>query len=479
MRPPHCRAWRPQPGPPSHVVERQIALQLKFAEARRKASEAAATRSIEQIEPVVVPLRRSESVPSVALAARLPAARSAHPKHRFFTRQQFAACLLVAPSLLTGALASFIASRRDAPIPAPEIVVASRPSPAVERRREIDFAAILPAPALPRTAPAIDRPGEIRFSGLRLPDLPPDVPAVLPGIAIPPRDFAMAGSPPSIAAPPPTASADIAVPPLSRSVAVLSADLTPPVMVDATSPPAEQCFAETGFTLLANPKLPAAATAPDGETSAEFGLRLAQAARTQTASLVIYNARYTRIAYPAGDVSPFYGVCTDVVIRAYRMLGIDLQVEVADAGVGSGDRSIDHRRVEVMRKFMAKRGESLPASDNPDDYLAGDVVTYYRPQNKSSTAHVAIVSDTIGPSGQPMIIHNRGWGVQLEDALFVDKITGHYRYRPKPRTGEPAIAIVRPGIPNDLSLAEPPRIRPKTPDGAALAKAGAPARALR
>lgn len=331
---------------------------------------------------------------------------------------------------------------------------------------------------------------------MRIPSTPPDVPAIWPEVAIPPSAFAVAAAPPLIDVPrlpvatgPGEVGTIVVVPPVGVTVS-LSRELTPmpPAAAPAVlpSPPvpraAEHCVADAGFTLLPNPKLPATPPPPADETARQFGVRLAHAAQSQTASLVIYNARYVRIAYPGGDVSPFYGVCTDVIVRAYRSLGTDLQVEVGEAGVGSGDRNIDHRRTEVMRKFLAKRGETLPISDNPDDYHAGDIVTYYRPQNKSSTAHIAIVSDVIGPSGQPMIIHNRGWGVQLEDALFVDKITGHYRYVPKARGGEVAAGaggrIAASRLARGSTSPDAPRIRPKTPDGATVAKAGAVAGAL-
>jgi uncharacterized protein YijF (DUF1287 family)/plasmid stability protein len=160
----------------------------------------------------------------------------------------------------------------------------------------------------------------------------------------------------------------------------------------------------------------------------EFGLRLAQAAEAQVDGFVIYNDKYRSISYPMGDVPPLFGVCTDVVVRAYRALGLDLQELVHEAKSGSGDKNIDHRRTEVLRRFFAARGESLPITAYAEDYLPGDIVTYYRPQNRHNRSHIAIVSAMVAPSGRPMIIHNRGWGPQVEDALFVDQITGHYRY---------------------------------------------------
>lgn len=171
---------------------------------------------------------------------------------------------------------------------------------------------------------------------------------------------------------------------------------------------------------------------------AAFGMRLAEVARAQVDDLVIYNDAYRRISYPLGDVPAMFGVCTDVVIRAYRALGIDLQALVHTARSGSGDTNIDHRRVETLRRYFAMRGKSLPVTDFPEDYRAGDIVTYYRPQNRHSRSHIAIVSDMTGPSGRPMIVHNRGWGVQIEDGLFVDQITGHYRFAATPTSTPPA-----------------------------------------
>jgi uncharacterized protein YijF (DUF1287 family) len=160
-----------------------------------------------------------------------------------------------------------------------------------------------------------------------------------------------------------------------------------------------------------------------------FGLALAAAAREQIGGLVIYNAKYARIAYPMGDVPAMFGVCTDVVVRAYRALGIDLQALVHETRSGTGDRNIDHRRVEVLRRFLARHGQALPISNLAEDYQPGDIVTYHRPQNRASTGHIAIVTEQLAPSGRPMIVHNRGWGPELEDALFVDRITGHFRFR--------------------------------------------------
>ena len=161
----------------------------------------------------------------------------------------------------------------------------------------------------------------------------------------------------------------------------------------------------------------------------EFGAALAAAAQRQTSEFTVYTDKYRRMSYPMGDVPALFGVCTDVVIRAYRALGVDLQALIHIARIGPADTSIAHRRTFTLRRYFASRGASVPITEFAEDYRPGDIVTYYRPQNRGSRDHIAIVSNLIAPSGRPMIVHNRGWGPQIEDALFVDKITGHYRYR--------------------------------------------------
>lgn len=154
--------------------------------------------------------------------------------------------------------------------------------------------------------------------------------------------------------------------------------------------------------------------------------RLAKAALERTKHLVIYNPKYYKIPYPNGDVPAHFGVCTDVVIRAYRAVGIDLQKDVHEKM--GGDKNIAHRRVKVLEKFFKRFGQSLPVSKNPQNYKPGDIVTFYLKEAISSKDHIAIVSDKIGISGNPMIIHNIGLGPKLDDDLFSYQIRGHFRY---------------------------------------------------
>lgn len=215
-----------------------------------------------------------------------------------------------------------------------------------------------------------------------------------------------------------------------------SAVMPPPGLDPPAIAPQAQCHAKPDLMSRARAQL--ALAQANGHDRQNFGRALAHAAMAQLDDVVIYNARYTRLPFPNGDVSPLYGVCTDVIVRAYRALDIDLQQLVQATKTGRGDPNIDHRRVEVLRKFLEKHGEVLPITDLAEDYLPGDIVTYYRPQNRTTTGHVGLVTDVLAPSGRLMILHNRGWGPQLEDALFVDKITGHYRFAGLPANEGPA-----------------------------------------
>jgi uncharacterized protein YijF (DUF1287 family) len=247
---------------------------------------------------------------------------------------------------------------------------------------------------------------------------------VAPGAAAPaskPVDLALATPPGLIPAPALPSAVDVPAVPPDRTVPVT----TSPETESQSAMPDTQCFPAAERprpTVLANRR--------DGPASdpEAFGVELAQSARAQIHEFVIYNDRYTQIGYPMGDVPPMYGVCTDVIIRAYREVGIDLQELVHKTRAGSGDKNIAHRRVDTLRRFFTLHGESLPITTFAEDYRPGDIISYYRPQNRHSRTHIAVVSDRYAPSGRPMIIHNRGWGPQQEDGLFVDEITGHYRF---------------------------------------------------
>ena len=165
---------------------------------------------------------------------------------------------------------------------------------------------------------------------------------------------------------------------------------------------------------------------------------LVAAAVERTAHSVIYDGSYHRLAYPGGDVAANRGVCTDVVIRTYRAMGIDLQKEVHEdmlANFGSypalwdltkPDPNIDHRRVPNLQQYFERQKAEVTITTNGNDYQPGDLVTWMLPGN---LPHIGIIGHQKSKDGKrPLVIHNIGRGPRQEDALFDYTITGHYRF---------------------------------------------------
>lgn len=166
--------------------------------------------------------------------------------------------------------------------------------------------------------------------------------------------------------------------------------------------------------------------------------RLPDAARRQIGVTVDYDPSYTAIPYPGGDVPMETGVCSDVTVRALRVLGLDLQKEMHEDirrnfsaypcrrmwGQRKPDRNIDHRRVPNQEVYFKRRGWSRSITRNPADYLPGDIVTCLI---GDSIPHVMIVSDRKSEVGTPLCFHNIGMGTEEEDCLFDFTITGHFR----------------------------------------------------
>jgi len=169
-----------------------------------------------------------------------------------------------------------------------------------------------------------------------------------------------------------------------------------------------------------------------------FYERLADSTLTLTKQVVIYDPTYFSIKYPNGDVPSNRGVCTDVVIRAYRKLGIDLQKEVHEDmkgnfvkypkiwGLLKTDKNIDHRRVPNLMTFFTRHGIVKPSTSVAKDYLPGDIVCW---NLGGAVTHIGIISKIKSTDGnRNLIVHNIGDGQVLEDCLFKFKIIGHYRY---------------------------------------------------
>lgn len=167
--------------------------------------------------------------------------------------------------------------------------------------------------------------------------------------------------------------------------------------------------------------------------------KILESAMEQTKVTTNYSQKYYVIAYPNGDVPAETGACTDVIVRAFRKAGIDLQREVhldmkdnfrsypQKWGLPGPDTNIDHRRVPNLQTFFTRRGKSLPVSSNPAHYLPGDIVTW--DLDGKGMTHIGFVSNRFSEeTGRYLIIHNIGGGTSLEDRLFDWKITGRFRY---------------------------------------------------
>ena len=167
---------------------------------------------------------------------------------------------------------------------------------------------------------------------------------------------------------------------------------------------------------------------------ADSGLALASAARKQVGVTVSYDPAYRRLAYPGGDVPLDRGVCSDVVIRAFRSIGVDLQAEVhADMrrnfklypqlwGLRKPDPNIDHRRVPNLMRFLERKGKARPLAG---PYEPGDVVAWRLP---NGLYHIGMIAEGRSRQGHPLVVHNIGQGAQVEDVLHAFEKLGHYRW---------------------------------------------------
>ena len=163
---------------------------------------------------------------------------------------------------------------------------------------------------------------------------------------------------------------------------------------------------------------------------------LVTAARAQVGVTTGYDPAYRKLAYPGGDVPAETGVCCDVVIRALRKQGVDLQQRVHEDmranfsayppnwGLKRPDPNIDHRRVPNLERYFKRQGWSLPVDKDPTHYLPGDIITWRLP---GGAPHIGVVSDRKTRSGEPWILHNIGAGAKEEEGLFQYPVSGHFR----------------------------------------------------
>lgn len=166
--------------------------------------------------------------------------------------------------------------------------------------------------------------------------------------------------------------------------------------------------------------------------------RVVDDAIEQTTYTHAYDPSYVKLAYPGGDVPRERGACSDVLIRAFRRGGVDLQKEIHEDmtrsfaaypqkwGLTRPDANIDHRRVLNLMTYFARQGKSLPLSRNAQDYLPGDVVAW---DLGGGTTHIGLVTNIMFENTESFqVAHNIGAGVRVEDVLFSWRIIGHYRY---------------------------------------------------
>ncbi len=189
------------------------------------------------------------------------------------------------------------------------------------------------------------------------------------------------------------------------------------------------------------------AAAPDAPTGANPGSppsaqppfdALAAAAVERASADVRYDPAYVAIDYPGGDVPPDRGVCTDLVVRAYRDIGVDLQRLVHEDmtaafgaypaiwGADRADANIDHRRVPNLMVYFKRQGGTVPITTDPADYRPGDVVTWHL---GGGLTHVGIVAGTpVAGTDRPLVAHHVGGRPSVDDVLFAWEIIGHFRW---------------------------------------------------
>lgn len=174
------------------------------------------------------------------------------------------------------------------------------------------------------------------------------------------------------------------------------------------------------------------------KSQTEFKIQLSDSALTLTKQKVIYDPSYFRLDYPNGDVPFNKGVCTDVIIRAYRKVGIDLQQLVHEDmkanfekypknwGLTKPDKNIDHRRVPNLMVYFSRFGKALSTSKNETDYKLGEIVCW---DLGNGITHIGIIVNKKSTDNKRhLVVHNIGCGQVLADCLFDFKIIGHYEF---------------------------------------------------
>lgn len=173
------------------------------------------------------------------------------------------------------------------------------------------------------------------------------------------------------------------------------------------------------------------------EEAAALHAKVVEAARKQIGVTKSYDPNYSKMPYPNGDVPLETGVCTDVIVRAFRAAGVDFQQLIHEDmkvvfprypqlwGLKGPDTNIDHRRVPNLMMFFRRMGKSLRSTRTPEHYPPGDIVVW---KLTNGLLHIGLVSDKKSAAGTPLVIHNIGAGTQEEDILFEYDLIAHYRW---------------------------------------------------
>lgn len=177
------------------------------------------------------------------------------------------------------------------------------------------------------------------------------------------------------------------------------------------------------------------------ENPRTIGQKIVNGAKVEVQRGVHYNAAYVRIKYPGGDVPEDQGACTDVIVRALRNAGYDLQKLVHEDmsksfgsypqsyGLSRPDSNIDHRRVPNLMTFLRRHCRELPKATvgRPrDSWQPGDLIFW---KLDYGADHCGVLSNDRNADGLPLVIHNLGQACQ-EDCLIRWRITGHFRFLP-------------------------------------------------
>ncbi len=153
-----------------------------------------------------------------------------------------------------------------------------------------------------------------------------------------------------------------------------------------------------------------------------------------------YGAGYLKLEFPGGDVPRDKGVCTDVIVRAVRNAGLDIQKELYDdirrspksyRMVVRRNPNIDHRRVKTSLPYFLRRWDQRSAAlDDPDDPLRpGDVVFMDTFPRKRGPDHVGIVSNLTAEDGTPLIINNWTYGSTTTHMELLSWVPVTHRFR--------------------------------------------------